>query len=202
MPRNPLLIAVLVFLAFATAGVFSLRARHSPPPELHGTLLEPPLPVRDFALSAGGAAPVRLQDFRGRLVVLFFGYTACPDVCPLTMQRLASAVEQLGERAAEVQVVLISVDPGRDEPARVHDYATRFHPGFVGVTGSDEEIRAVATAYGIFYERSAGSAASGYLVDHSASVLVLDREGRLRLIVPSDVGADELAADLRYLLGR
>jgi protein SCO1 len=192
------LIAALV--ALVAAGALTLSARLGPPPELHGTLLDPPLPAKAFALTSAGGARIGPETFRGKVTVLFFGFTHCPDVCPLTLQRLASAMAELGDRAGEVQVVLVSVDPERDPPGVVDAYARRFHPSFRGVTGTEEEVRAVAGAYGIFFARSPGSEAAGYSVDHSASTLVLDRDGGLRLIWPFDVGSDALAADLRYLL--
>jgi protein SCO1 len=201
MLRTRFVVAALGIMLVSSTAALALSGRLNRPAELHGTLLEPPLPAAAFALHSGGPAPVGPAEFRGKLVVLFFGFTSCPDVCPLTMNRLAAAMEALGERASDVQVVLISVDPDRDPPESVNEYARRFHPSFVGVTGTEEELRAVASSYGIFFAKSPDESGS-YTVDHSASTLVLDREGQLRLIWPFDTASEDLASDLRYLLRR
>jgi protein SCO1 len=202
MLRKRFLFAGLAIMLFGTGTALALGGRLSRAPELHGTLLNPPLPAAEFALASSGPAPVGPQHFRGKLVVLFFGFTACPDVCPLTMQRLGAAMHELGDRADQVQVILVSVDPDRDPPERVDAYAKAFHPSFVGVTGSEDELRAVASSYGIFFARNPDAGGAGYSVDHSASSLVLDRTGQLRMIWPFDTSSEDLASDLRYLLRR
>ena len=182
------------------AGVLVARSVSSPPPELAGTLIDPPMAAEGFTL-ASADGPVSLSDFRGRTVVLFFGYTHCPDVCPLTLARLARAMEVLGEEAAEeVQVVMVSVDPERDTPERVGEYAARFHPSFVGLTGSREEVERVATDFGIYAGAGEETAEGEYLVNHSATVTVLGPGGRVRMLWPYDVPGEALASDLRYLL--
>lgn len=210
--------AALVLLA--VAGGFLLgRARMGGAGTLHGSLIDPPLPATDFVL-ASGDGPVALSDFRGRITVLFFGYTFCPDVCPYTMERLRAAKESLGPAGENVRVVFVSVDPERDTPERATAYARGFDPGFVGLSGSPGEIAAVASSFGIFYARAesepegsgrvpAGATAPAgedretgafYLVDHSANVLVLDREGAIRLMWPGEASAEQMAGDLAWLL--
>jgi protein SCO1 len=189
-------------MVLATGAALTVAGPLRPGPTLHGTLLDPPLPAAEFSLTSGGGVTVGPQDFRGRLVVLFFGFTNCPDVCPLTMQNLAMAMDGLGDRADQVQVILVSVDPERDPPDRVDWYAGRFNPSFIGVTGSDDELRAITSAYGIFYARADVEGDAEYTIDHSASTLVLDRRGDLRMIWPFDTPGDAMAADLRYLLRR
>jgi protein SCO1/2 len=197
MKFRHILLVMLVLLVGATGFVaFNLLGGRGV--ELHGSLLEPSLPAADFTLASDGG-PVRLADLRGKVVVLFFGYTFCPDVCPTTMVRLGRALELLGKDAERVQVVMISVDPERDTPERLGPYARAFHPSFLGLTGTREEIDAVASAYGIYHAKAEGSAATGYLVDHTANVLVLDRSGGLRLLWPFEVPAEALAADLRVI---
>jgi protein SCO1 len=202
MIRKRFLFAGLAVMLLGTGTALALGSRLQRAPELHGTLLDPPLPAAQFDLRSSGPDPVGPQNFRGKVVVLFFGFTACPDVCPLTMQRLAAAMHELGERAGDVQVILVSVDPERDTPAEVDEYARRFHPSFVGVTGTEEELRATASSYGIFFARNESGSAAGYTVDHSASTLVLDRTGQLRMIWPFDTTGEQFAGDLRYLLRR
>jgi protein SCO1 len=202
MMRKRVFFAGLAIILLGTGSALAIGGRLAPPPELHGTLLEPALPARPFALASAGGERIGPADFRGSVVVLFFGFTSCPDVCPLTLHRLAAALGELGERAADVQVILVSVDPERDPPETVDAYARRFHPNFRGVTGTETELRAVASSYGIFFATNPGSEGAGYSVDHSASTLVLDRDGGLRMIWPFDVASDALASDLRYLLRR
>ncbi len=192
--------AALVLLAIA-GGYLLGRARAGGAGTLHGSLIDPPLPTTDFVL-ASGDGPVALSDFRGRITVLFFGYTFCPDVCPFTLQRLRAARELLGPAGADVQVVFVSVDPERDTPARATAYARGFDPGFVGLSGSAAEVAAVASSFGIFYARAEPERPEDdyYLVDHSATVLVLDREGSIRLMWTGEASAEEMAGDLAWLL--
>lgn len=173
------------------------RAR---PYQFHGTVLQSPQPAPNFELETTGQQTVSLKDFKGKLVLLYFGYTFCPDVCPATLAELSKAMDILGKDASSVQVIMISVDPERDTPAMLADYVAHFHPGFMGVTSSPEAIAEIAALYGIFYEKHEGTAATGYLVDHTATVMVVDREGHLKLVFPFGTPADEIAADLAFLL--
>lgn len=194
------LIVFVVSIA-AVAGLAACNLPGSGSGELHGTYFEPALPASGFTLrSADG--PVSLSDLDGKAVVLFFGYTFCPDVCPTTMVRLGQAMELLGKDADRVQVIMVSVDPERDTPERLAEYVSAFHPSFLGVTGTQEEIDAVASTFGIYHARAEGSAATGYLVDHSANVTVIDRKGGVRLIWPYNVDAEGLASDLKFVLRR
>ncbi len=198
MSFRQVMLVVTVLLVAAT-GFVAYNLVGSRGVELHGTFLEPSFPAADFTLTSADG-PVRLADLRGKAVVLFFGYTLCPDVCPTTMARLGHAMELLGKDAERVQVVMVSVDPERDTPERLAQYARAFHPSFLGVTGTPEEIAAVAAAYGIYYAKAEGSAATGYVVDHTATTTVLDRAGGVRLLWPYDVPAEGLADDLKVVL--
>jgi protein SCO1 len=153
-----------------------------------------------FSLVDHTGETVNLSDFQGKPVLLYFGYTFCPDVCPATMVELKWMMEELGRRADEVQVIMVSVDPERDTPEQLNAYVTQFHPSFVGLTGSEEALTAVTHQFGIYVYKHEGTLASGYLIDHTASVQVLDRNGRLRLIFPFGTTGKEMAADMRYLL--
>ncbi|NPA31012.1 MAG: SCO family protein [Chloroflexi bacterium] len=169
------------------------------PYAFHGTVLQSAEPAPDFTLmSADG--PVSLSDFRGRIVMLYFGYTFCPDVCPTTLFEVQKTMELLGEDADQVQLIMISVDPLRDTPERLKEYVQYFHPSFIGVTGSEDEIAQVATQYGIYYEKHEGTPATGYLVDHTATLTVVDRKGYVKLIFPYGTPAEDMAADLKYLI--
>ena len=165
-----------------------------------GTLLDPPVEMDDFTLR-GGAGPVSLSDFQGQYVAVFFGYTPCPDVCPFTMVHLAEALQLLGpDLAGKVQVMFVTVDPDRDSPDRTGAYAAQFDPGFLGLSGTAEEIERVKETFGVYSERAGEMADGGYLMDHTASVRLLDSRRRLRLIWPFDLSAEQIAEDLRSLV--
>jgi len=167
-----------------------------------GTLLQSPSAAHDFTLISHTGQPVSLSDFRGKLVLLYFGYTFCPDVCPATLSEAAKAMDILGEEAEDVQLIMVSVDPERDSPAELADFVAHFDPAFLGVTGTPEEIASIATLFGIYYGKSEGSVATGYLIDHTATITVIDREGHVKLIFPFGTAAADMAADLAWLLKR
>jgi protein SCO1 len=193
--------AVLTFIAGTAlvVGVLMVAGALSEPVTYHGTHLSPAMPAADFTLhSADG--PVAREDLAGKVSPIFFGYTSCPDICPMTLLRLQSALEELGPERDDVQVVFVSVDPERDTPERVSAYARAVDPSFLGVTGSEEEIAHVASQYGIYHAKAEGSDATGYLVDHSATIVVLNEAGRVELLWSPTVTATEMADDLRALL--
>lgn len=191
----PIVLAITVVLAlFAWLVLPRLR-----PYQFNGTVLQSAMPVPDFTLTSADG-PVSLSDYRGELVVLYFGYTFCPDVCPTTLSDVNKALAQLGNKAEDVQMIMVSVDPARDDPAKLAEYVQFFNPTFIGVTGTDDEVRSAATPFGIWYEAHAEEGASGYLVDHVATLNVIDREGHLKLVIGPGTGADDIAADLRYML--
>ena len=141
-----------------------------------------------------------LADFRGKVVVLFFGYTHCPDICPTTLADVAAAVKSLGKDAARVQVLFVTVDPERDTPEVLSNYVPAFDTTFLGLYGDVAATQRAAKEFRIFYEKRPGSAAGAYTVDHSAQSYVIDGQGRLRLLVRHDRIAQDLADDLRALL--
>jgi protein SCO1 len=152
---------------------------------------QPELPERPLpraALAEGGDftlqsadGPVSLKDFRGKVVLVYFGYTYCPDICPTSLAATAEGLKQLTpEELARVAMIFVSVDPKRDTPARLKEYVTFFHPAIVGVTGAPEEIAAVAKRYGVFYaEQKVETAGDGYVVDHSADTYIISAAGQL-----------------------
>lgn len=191
------LLSGLLLLALTGCGVPGLGEDE---PSYNGSYLDGEQPQEEFTLVGADGQEVAISDYRGQLVVMYFGYTFCPDVCPLTMAKLAEAREQLGEDAEQVQVVMITVDPERDTPQTVHDYVQRIDPSFVGLGGTPEQLAQVATKLGIFVQQQPGSEAAGYLVDHTSSVLVLDQEGALRLVLPFDMTVEQVLEDLSNLL--
>lgn len=172
-------------------------------PELHGVLLQSPRQADDFTLTASTGDPLALSDLRGQFVLLYFGYTFCPDVCPTTMNDLKQMAAALGEKRMEnVQVILVTVDPQRDTPEQLQLYTSAFHPDFLGMTGDLEAIQRVASQFGVFFEAQPGTPDTGYLVDHTSAVTVIDPEGYVRMIFPYGTTGEEMAADMSYLMRR
>ena len=181
------------------AALFLVIRPYFGPTEWNGMEIQSTQPVTNFTLTGPDEQPVSLIDFRGKVVMLYFGYTFCPDVCPATMVELRDAMEILGDKSEDVQVVMITVDPERDTPEVLKNYLAHFDESFIGLTGSPDDLIAVTAPMGIFFERHEGSAASGYLIDHTATVAVLDKSGKLRLLYPFGITGAEMAADLKYL---
>lgn len=155
----------------------------------------------EFTLNDPSGKPRKLSDFRGKAVVLFFGYTHCPDACPTTLSELAAAMKQLGARAKDVQVLFVTVDPERDTPALLAQYVPAFHPAFLGLTGTPAQIRAVADLFKVVYQKVPNPAdEKNYSVDHSAGSYIFDKTGKLRLFVTYGAGAAVYAHDLGLLL--
>jgi protein SCO1 len=166
-----------------------------------GQEMAPPAPALDFALKAADGSDYRLSQQRGKVVLLSFGYTFCPDVCPTTLVELSQVRVRLGDAAKRVQVVFITVDPERDTPERLNTYTKAFDQTFIGLTGSAEQLDRVRKMYGVIAEKEvvAGTSAE-YLIAHSAYVYVIDPEGRLRLLFPFGLSIEEMADDIIRLL--
>ena len=164
-----------------------------------GSLIEPPIPAADFSLTDQSGRPFTLSDQEGKVVLIFFGYTSCPDVCPTTMADFKRITEILGEKASEVVFVMVTADPERDTPERMGAYVNAFHPGFVGLSGTPEELALVYADYGVFVEKEETDNAN-YEVSHTARVYVIDRDGSLRLTFPFGLGARAMADDIAHLL--
>jgi protein SCO1/2 len=170
------------------------------PPSFSGMLLQGTNTAHDFSLIDENGEQVKLSDYRGKPVLLYFGYTFCPDVCPTTMAELGRMMRELGDQAEDVQVVMISVDPERDTPERLAEYVHYFHPDFIGLTGTEEQVSQAATPLGIYYAKQEVEGASGYLMDHTATVLLIDKDGSTRMIFPYGTPAEDMAKDVRYFL--
>ena len=155
---------------------------------------------RDFALTDAAGKPRTLADYRGKVVVLFFGYTQCPDVCPTTLSALAETMKTLGADADRVQVVFVTVDPDRDTGELISSYVTAFNPSFVALRGDAEATARTAKEFKILYQKQPGRTPESYTVDHSAGTFVFDTQGRLRLYVGNGQGPDVFAHDIRELL--
>jgi protein SCO1/2 len=168
-----------------------------------GTQLLTERAAANFELSGHDGKAHALSEFKGKAVLIFFGFVHCPDVCPTTMQELAKVYKQLSAAEQEaVQVTMISVDPERDTPEVLARYVPAFHPSFLGLTGTPAQIASVAQSYGVFYEKNQIVSASEYNVGHTATVFALNKQGNLRLIYSNGKTAetDRVLKDLRWLL--
>ena len=155
---------------------------------------DPPRMAPDFALASSKGGTLKLSHYRGKVVMLGFGFTTCPEVCPTTLATLAAARKQLGAQARDVQLVYITVDPARDTAKQMDGYLTAFDRSFVGGTGSEAQLAAVRKAYG------ASSKKQGFGFAHTSSVFLIDRQGRIRAMMPYDHPPEDFAHDLRLLL--
>jgi protein SCO1/2 len=202
--RHPLWLSVLwLAITFGLViGIVLLLWSLFRPYSFHGMVLQSPMKANDFTLTGHNGQPVSLKDFQGQIVLLYFGYTTCPDVCPTTLADLHQARMALGTRGEQIQVLMITVDPARDTQPVLAEYMPHFDSSFIGLTGTPDQIAEVATYYGIYYEQQEGNSALGYLVNHTATVMVIDKDGYLRLVFPFGTISDDIRADLDYLLSR
>lgn len=170
------------------------------PYSFHGTVINPPLPVTDFALQTANDETFRLSDARGKIVLLFFGYTSCPDVCPTTLATFKQVHERLGGDAQKVAFIMITADPDRDTPEKVSAYVARFNPEFVGLSGNLTDLEPIWKELGVFVEKQDTGSAAGYLVSHTSSVFVLDGNGSVLMTFPYGTTAIDMADDLTQFL--
>jgi protein SCO1/2 len=155
---------------------------------------------KDFRLTDHTGKVRTLADFRGKVVVLFFGYTHCPDVCPTTLSELSQAMKQLGKDAARVQVLFVTLDPARDTPQVLAQYVPSFNPTFLGLYGDEATTRRVAKDFKVFYQKHDTGSKLGYTLDHTANTFVYDPAGRLRLLFGFGMGAESFLHDIKALL--
>lgn len=155
---------------------------------------------KDFKLTDHNGQPRRLGDFKGKAVVLFFGYTQCPDVCPTTLSIMRDTMTLLGDDAKRVQVLFATVDPARDTPQLLAQYVPAFHPSFLGLYADEQTIAAVAKDFKVFYARQPGKTPDSYSIDHSTGSFAFDPQGKLRLLLRHGEAPANVAADLKLLL--
>mgnify|MGYP002349718944 FL=1 len=156
--------------------------------------------ARDFALTDHNGQPRSIKDFAGKVVVVFFGFTQCPDVCPTAMAELAEVRRTLGKDGERVQGLFITVDPERDTPEVLKAYMTNFDPSFLALRGTPEQLATVAKDFKVYYKKVEGKTPTSYSMDHSAGSFVYDTQGRIRLYTRYGTGAQALADDIRLLL--
>ncbi len=198
----------ILFLLAACTGAAEQEPTSAPiddipfQPPTQGTRIEPPREVADFTLTSSDSTPIRLSDLSGKPMMLYFGYTFCPDICPTTLAELVRVKRNLGEQGDDVSFVFISVDGERDTPQVIKTYLAAFDEDFIGMTTDDEQtIRKIGVDYGLFFEkRKVEGTSADYLVDHTAATFLLDSEGRLHTIygygTPAQVISDDILAML------
>jgi len=190
-----LFMSVLIGLAYGV-GV-SLR-----PYQLHGTVFEPAQTITDFTFTnALTGEPLSIADLKGQVVLLFFGYANCPDVCPTTLADYAQVFDKLGPKSEQVTLLWVTVDPERDTPQLMVDYINHFNKDFIGlIPPSAEALEVVAEQFYVHYEKQDVGSQTGYLVDHTASVMALDKAGQWRVLYSFNTPIEDVVNDLLYLI--
>ncbi|HEX6827962.1 MAG TPA: SCO family protein [Burkholderiales bacterium] len=199
MSRRGVLRLVTHWLALAALGLLVAGCSERPP-QFQSTDVTGMNLSGDFRLTDHNGGERTLADFRGKAVVLFFGYTHCPDVCPTTMAELAAAMKTLGKDAERVQVLFVTVDPERDSAELLAKYVPSFNPSFLGLRGDAAATAKTAKDFKIMFQTQPGSTPESYTVDHSAGTFIFDPQGRLRLYVSYGKGAEVFAHDIGLLL--
>lgn len=188
----PLMILVVLLVSLSAC---------SGPPEFKGTVLDPALPAPDFSLTDHNGQPFTLSEQKGQIVMLYFGFTLCPDICPIELGNLAAAKRELGAAAEAMQVALITVDPERDLPERLELYVQVFDPDFIGLHGDVATLEAIYQDYGVFVQRrELPESAMEYTIDHSGFVYLIDKAGRWRMLYAHNTPVADIVSDLRLLL--
>ncbi len=194
--RAALVVAVVLV---ASLGAW-LGVRWLTPHPYSGTVMQAPTPAPPMdGLRYSDGTPVELDDFEGDLLLVYFGYTSCPDVCPTTLSQVARARARLGDDADRVHLLLVSIDPERDALDGLDDYVESFDPSFLGASGDLAAVERVAALYGVFFAKGE-PLGDGYTMDHTATLMGIDGEGRLRIVWPALLDVELLADDLRELL--
>jgi protein SCO1/2 len=181
-------IVLLAVLSLA-AGVLLVTKK----PSFHGSVIDPPAPAAEITLTDSNNQPFTLSGQRGKVVLLYFGYTNCPDECPLTMAKLKQTFDILGNASSNVQVLMVTTDPARDHPAQLKTYVTQFNPAFLGLTGTPDELQQVYKDYGVDVESNGET--------HTTFLYVIDQKGNLRLtFIGPQMNPQDVADDVQTLL--
>lgn len=187
-----------VVAAFAVLALLaSIEGCKKSPPPFRGTAVQDVVWGGDFALTDQTGKPFDTRNLHGRIQVVFFGFTHCPDICAPTLTKLAQAMKQLGADAAQIQVLFVTVDPAHDKPAQLRKFLAGIDPGFIGLTGTAAQVRAVAGNHMSYFHQEAGQ---GGQIVHSGTVFVKDRQGRMRLIIKDSASVEDLVHDLQRVV--
>jgi protein SCO1/2 len=188
------------FLALAAGALLALAGCSEDKPKFNAIDITGAQYARDFQLTDHNGQPRSLKDFKGKVVVLFFGYTQCPDVCPTSMVELAEVKKLLGPQGDKMQGLFVTLDPERDKPEMLKAYMANFDPSFLALHTSVDKLPEVAKEFKIYYKKVDGPTPTSYTLDHSAGSYVFDPEGHVRLFVRYGSGAPAVAADIKQLL--
>jgi protein SCO1/2 len=199
-PRRSILLAAT--LALALSGCDKLGLGKPPAPQFKGADITGVDYAKTLALPDVNGQPRTLGDFKGKVTVVFFGYTQCPDVCPTTMAELAQVKKALGPDGDKLQAVFVTIDPERDTPEILKSYMASFDPSFVALRGTVEQTKATAKEFKIFFEKVPGKTEGSYTMDHSAGAFVLDTKGNVRLFERYGAGAEGLTSDIKTLIAQ
>jgi protein SCO1/2 len=189
-------IGVVFGLALVLAAWFLFGQNYT----YQGVLIDPPAPAVDFELIDQNGNNFRLSEQEGQIVLIFFGYTHCPDVCPVTLSEYKRIKEGLKEQADSVEFVYITVDPERDTPERLKTYLDFFDPSFIGLSGDRQALEDVWAAYGVYTKKQDTGSAAGYLIDHTARTYLVDQNGSWRLNYPFGMETEKIVEDIQHLL--
>jgi len=199
--KKTLLAGALIIPLLASGTYFAFRAPAPPPLAFRTGVFDPPRAAPVFTLDVSNGKKLNLRDHRGKVVIVEFGFTYCEHVCPITLARLTEVHKKLGAAAQDVQLIYVTVDPKRDNPERLREHLTAFNPSFLGATGTPAQLDAVYKDYGVVAKEVVSkNQALGYEVDHSSSLYLVDRQGKLRALVPFGTSADDIVHDLQLLL--
>jgi len=199
--KKTLLVGALVLPLAVVGTYFALRGTTRAEQGLRCGTFEPPREAPSFSLDGSDGKKLSSRDHLGKVVILEFGFTFCQNVCPATLARLTEVHKKLGSAARDVQLIFVTVDPGRDSPERLREHLAAFNPSFLGATGTPDELAVVRKAYGVVAKQVVSkNPALGYEVDHSSSIYLIDRQGKIRGLVPFGTPADDIVHDLELLL--
>lgn len=189
--------AIKLCLAVLLLGLLSACGTYT----FHGTVLDPPSTAPDFMLTDHNGQPWSLSQQRGKVVLLFFGFTSCPDICPTAMSTMSGVHRKLGKDAEHIQVVFVTLDPERDTQERLAGYTTGFNPTFMGLYGTQAELDTVIKAYGVTaIRRELPNSGLQYTIDHSPFIYVIDQQGIMRELLQDGIPIDDMVSDIRYLV--
>jgi len=195
--RKAILLGVAILVGF---GIVYTTLTYARPYTYQGSLIEPPVPAPDFELVDQHRQPFRLSEHKDKVILIFFGYSHCPDVCPVTLTDFKKIKAQLGDQSEDVAFLLITTDPERDTPEQLMNYLKNFDPEFVGLTDERSLMEPVWQDYGVYQAKVESDDPDNYLVDHSARTYIIDKNGNLRLTYLFGTGSEVIAKDVAYML--
>lgn len=194
-----ILIGMLVIIILIWGIILYVYLDQNTKSDYYGMVYERDAP--EFTLTDQDGSKVSLSDFKDKLVLIFFGYTHCPDICPMTMSVMNNVVDQLGDQAEQVQVIFVTIDPERDTQEKLKSYVPYYNEDFIGLTGTPEEIDKVADDYNIFYSKEEVESSSEYLMGHNSSVLLITPDGEILIKYPQNrMDPASIAGDIESIL--